>query len=158
MIFSRHRLPVRAIQDLYTLSDTHTHTHTHIYIYILWYVQHFWISLNRVYLISSKKTIFPVTSRQRTLWQNTKENNHLIGSLRKEKRNTHTETHTHTHTHIYIYIYNSWNLDWDPWVSWIFWQNNNHLAVKKIKWIENRKPKKYSKKTLGFCWNLYVQL
>ena len=20
-------------------------------------------------------------------------------------------------THIYIYIYNSWNLDWDPWVS-----------------------------------------
>ena len=26
-----------------------------------------------------------------------------------------------------------------PWVSWSFLQNNNHQAVKKMEWIENRK-------------------
>ena len=38
------------------------------------------------------------------------------------------------------------------WVSWKFLKNNNHQAVKKMEWIENRKYEKIQteKKTLGF--------
>ena len=49
---------------------------------------------------------------------------------------------TPLYIYIYIYILNSFdslNLDCDPWVSWSFLQNNNNQAVKKMKWIENRK-------------------
>ena len=37
-----------------------------------------------------------------------------------------------------------------PWVSRSFLQNNNHQAVKKMEWIENRKYEKIVKKPLGF--------
>ena len=37
------------------------------------------------------------------------------------------------------------------WVSWSFLQNNNHQAVKKMKWIENRKNT--VKKTVGILFN-----
>ena len=43
------------------------------------------------------------------------------------------------------------DLDCDPWVSWSILQNKNHLAVKKMKWIENRK--KYSQKTVGILYD-----
>ena len=40
--------------------------------------------------------------------------------------------------YIYIYIY-IWSIEniLQPWVSWSFFQNNNHQAFKKIEWIEN---------------------
>ena len=38
-----------------------------------------------------------------------------------------------------------------PWVSWSCLQNNNHQAVKKMEWIENRKIRNNTdKKPLGF--------
>ena len=41
--------------------------------------------------------------------------------------------------------------DCDPRVSWSFLQNNNHQAVKKMKWIKNRKNT--VKKTVGILYD-----
>ena len=48
----------------------------------------------------------------------------------------------------YIYLL-PLNLDCDSWVSWSFLQNN-HQAVKKMEWIENRKNT--VKKPWDFVW------
>ena len=58
-----------------------------------------------------------------------------------------------------IYIFNSWNIDCDPRVSWSFLQNNNHQAVKKMKFIENRKNTKNTDKNLwDFVLYIYLSL
>ena len=42
-----------------------------------------------------------------------------------------------------------------PLVLWSFLQNNNHQAVKKMEWIENRKSKKYKEKNRWkFVWKI----
>ena len=105
------------------------------------------------------------------LWRNSKQYRVYLYGKKSEKKlfsffppkniyynnhNYNNNNNNNIYIYIYIYIYNSWNLDCDPRVSWSFLQNNNHLAVKKMKWIENRKNT--VKKQLGFCRNLYVWL
>ena len=44
-----------------------------------------------------------------------------------------------------------------PWVSWSFLQNNNHQAVKKMEWIENRKYEKNTdKKKYIYISDIYL--
>ena len=58
--------------------------------------------------------------------------------------------------YIYIYVFNGIEFGLWPLGFMELLQNNNHPAVNKIKCIENRKIQ--TKKSLGFCRNLYMWL